>query len=263
MIPHFLKVLHLINQSVLHHFIHAQFDFLIKLFPFIVKYKIPELIWRLPVLLRFVVLGNRIMILLIKFQSTDYSFIIMKVNLLCRNRIHLFKQIMKIFFSLFSKKLFIFLTDPVILFFLKQDVIDQRLDIKSGSTNHNWNMPVCINLCHSLLCHLLKYINIKFFLRIQAVNQVMWNAAHLFLPDLRRTDVHITVHLHRICRNNLALYLSGKGNGKRGLPDCCRSCQNKQGWFLLHSFTYVTILLNFFSISYLLMEIIVGLPCGQ
>ena len=125
MIPHFLKVLHLINQSVLHHFIHAQFDFLIKLFPVIVKYKIPELIWRLPVLLRFVVLGNRIMILLIKFQSTDYSFIIMKVNLLCRNRIHLFKQIMKIFFSLFSKKLFIFLTDPVILFFLKQDVIDQ------------------------------------------------------------------------------------------------------------------------------------------
>ena len=26
---------------------------------------------------------------------------------------------------------------------------------------------------------------------------------------------------------------------------------------------YVTIRLNFFSISYLLMEIIVGLPCGQ
>ena len=203
------------------------------------------------------------MILLIKFQCTDHAFCVMKMDLFSRYGIHLFKQSMKIFLSFFSKELFIFLTDSVILFFLKPDVIDQGLDIKSGSSDHNRNMSVCINLCHGLLRHLLKYINIKFFLRIQAVNQVVWNAAHFFLPDLRRADIHITVHLHGICRDNLALYLFGKSNGKCGLSDCRRPCQNKQGWFLLHSFTYVTILLNFFSISYLLMEIIVGLPCGQ
>ena len=62
-----------------------------------------------------------------------------------------------------------------------------------------------------------------------------------------------------ICRYNSSVYSFCQCNGKCCLPDCRRAGQNYHGiWFHCH-----TILLNFFSISYLLIEMMVGLPCGQ
>lgn len=129
---------------------------------------------------------------------------------------------------------------------------------EAGSTGNDRDMPAFPDFPHRFFGKLLKFYNMKFIIRLQYINQVMRYAFHLFWFYLRRTDIHMPVNLHRVSRNNLAVNCFCKSDGGLCLANGRRTGKNDQ-WFFLH----YTILLNFFSNSRLVMEIIVGLPCGQ
>ena len=166
---------------------------------------------------------------------------------------------MQSFCSMFSGISFQFFPACIFFFiFIKINIIKQCLDIESGSTGNDRNMPAFPDFPHRFFGKLLKFYNMKFIIRLQYINQVMRYAFHLFWFYLRRADIHMPVNLHRVSGNNLAVNCFCKSDGGLCLANGRRTGKNDQ-WFFLH----YTILLNFFSNSRLDMEIIVGLPCGQ
>ena len=90
----------------------------------------------------------------------------------------------------------------------------------------------------------------------------MLNSLHLLRHNLSRANIHMFVNLHGIRRNDSAIDALCKFDGQCSFSDRGRTGQNDH-WFLLTARIHHTILLNFFSISYLLMDMIVGRPCGQ
>ena len=83
------------------------------------------------------------------------------------------------------------------------------------------------------------------------------DTVHLLLRHLCGTDIHVAVHLHGIGADDLAADLFREFHRQGGL-----SGRRRPGDYDQRLFHYM-ILLNFFSISYLLIATIVGLPCGQ
>ena len=118
-------------------------------------------------------------------------------------------------------------------------------------------MPGRVDLLHSLFREFLEYDNVKFVPRVQNVDQMVADTVHLLLRHLRGSDIHVAVHLHGVGADDLPADLFREFHGEGGLSGRCRPGDYDQRLF------HHTILLNFFSISYLLIATIVGLPCGQ
>src|SRR5699024_8048527 len=91
----------------------------------------------------------------------------------------------------------------------------------------------------------------------QRIDQIVGHFLHLFLPDLCRADIHMAVYLHGIRGDDLRANGFCQAYGRGGLSHSGRACKYDQ-W----SFHY-TILLNFFSSSFFVIAIMVGLPWGQ
>ena len=94
----------------------------------------------------------------------------------------------------------------IIFCFVKINVIQNRLNIKTCSTYYNRRFPFFINFINVFLCKLLEYINIKFIIRLKFIYKIMLYSLHFLRTDLRRTDIHFFIYLHGICRNNLTVY---------------------------------------------------------
>ncbi len=90
------------------------------------------------------------------------------------------------------------------------------------------------------------------------IDQVMFDTIHLLRHHLCRADIHMPVYLHGVCGDDRSVDFFCKLDGQGCFSNGCRSGQNDHRSFFCHNF--YTILLNFFSISYFVMEMIVGLP---
>ena len=124
----------------------------------------------------------------------------------------------------------------------KINVIQKRLDIKSRATYNNRNTSSLIDLYHCLFCHLLKNSYIKFLFRIKHIDQIMFHTFHLFRQNLRGTNIHVPVYLHRIRRNDLSSNCFCKANRRSRLSDSSRACQYDQWLFLLCHLCHVLLL---------------------
>ena len=104
------------------------------------------------------------------------------------------------------------------------------------------------------------------------------NSLHLLPGNLGGANVHVLIHLHGVCRDHLPSQNPGKGDGKLCLSHRRWAGENNHGIFHLtpavqeffpraaHFTTlpvYVTIRLNFLSMSALVIATMVGLPWGQ
>ena len=174
--------------------------------------------------------------LMIKFKRTYCPFYIICMNLQCRLRIYFRQHCMQVFCPFFLCENLQFF--PIIIWriiFRKINIIKNRLDIKTGSSYNQRNFSLFINLFHFLKSHLLKTNNIKFLFRLENINQVMRNPAHFTARNLCRTDIHMFIYLHRICRNNFCPYSFCKPYRCFCFSDRCRSGQNNQWFFHLYN----------------------------
>ena len=86
-------------------------------------------------------------------------------------------------------------------------------------------MSAFIDAGHRFFSVSLEFHDIEAVLRIQNINQMMWNSLHLLWHDLRRTDIKMAVYLYGIGRYDLSSDVSGKLQGKCGFANCSRSGQ--------------------------------------
>ena len=152
---------------------------------------------------------------MIKFQCPDDPFYVIFMDLFCAYRVYFFQHLVQIMTAFFLYHLLQFFA--IIVFTLclgKINISCNCLDVKSGSTYQNRNMSICINLRHGFFCHLLKFYNMKFFIRFQYIYQVMGHTIHFAGSDFGRADIHMPIHLHRICGNDLTADCLGKGDGQ-------------------------------------------------
>ena len=180
----------------------------------------------------FIVSRDGRTVLIIKLKSPDHTLYIVGMNGICAYRIHLSQHFMEMLPAFFFCKSFQLL--PVIIFllsFCKINILCNCLNIKPGSTYQNGYFSSGINILHGFFCHLLKFYNMKFFLRFQNIHQIMRNSLHFFRSDLCGTNIHFFIYLHGICRYDLSIYCLCKGNGKTCFSYCRRSGQYDQGLF--------------------------------
>lgn len=91
-----------------------------------------------------------------------------------------------------------------------------------------------------------KLHDVKLFGRIEHIDQIMRNAAHLLRADFGRSDIHMAVDLHGIRGDNGPIHRLGKRNRQLRLATAVGPVRIIKGFF--KKITY-TILLNFFSSS--------------
>ena len=53
----------------------------------------------------------------------------------------------------------------------------------------------------------------ELLIRLEHIHQMMGHTLHLFLPDLRRTDIHMLIDLHGVRRNDLSVHQPGQTDG--------------------------------------------------
>ena len=145
-----------------------------------------------------------------------------------------------------------------VLIFLKINIVQQGLYIKTGSAGNDRDAAAAVNLPQGLLRHLLEGDHVKGLLWLQHVNEIMGNAIHFPGSHLGRADIHVSVYLHGIRADDFPANGLCQPDGKGGLSHCRGSCEDNER--LLHKSSFQTMRLNFFSSSYLLMEMMVGLP---
>ena len=59
-------------------------------------------------------------------------------------------------------------------------------------------MPSVIDLFHAFQTPFLKYHHIKFFPRLQYIDQMMGHSLHFLRADLGGSDIHMFIYLHGI-----------------------------------------------------------------
>ena len=155
----------------------------------------------------------------------------------------------------------------------KADIPQQGLNIETGSSRYEGDMSSLIDASQCFLTLFLEDHYVEIFVRFTDIDQVVQNPIHFSRFDFRGADVHVSVDLHGVSRNDLSVYRLCQGNGKLCFSDGGRSRQYNHRFHCLSTpicrFTackspvYQTIRLNFFSISSLVMTTMVGLPWGQ
>ena len=109
---------------------------------------------------------------------------------------------MKICISMFLCQLCIMIPQCCIFVLLcKINIIQQCLDIKTGSAGNDRDLFFFINLLQGFFCHFLKPYHMELILRSQHINQIMRYPLHFLRCYFGRTNIHASVHLHGICRN--------------------------------------------------------------
>ena len=203
-----------------------------------------------------IVHGDLFSCLHIIFNGTDHAFAVVFMDRRGRFRIDRRQLFMHIGIALLRRFFLKLSSECRVRFFCrKRYIIQNSLNIKSGSADQNRNMSPLINALHRFLRHLRKPEYIKFFIRRKDVDQMMSDTVHFPRQDLGRANIHLLIHLHGIRRNDLSADRLRQFDGKLCFPYCRRPGQY-QHFLFLHR-------LNLRSSSYLLMEMIVGLPCGQ
>ena len=173
----------------------------------------------------FIMVWNLLSCLMIIFKSPYYSFNIIIMYCLGWFFINLFKHIIKILDTFIFINLFQSLSIFMIIFcFVKINVIQNRLNIKTCSTYYNRRFPFFINFINVFLCKLLEYINIKFIIRLKFIYKIMLYALHFFFFYFGRTYIHIFIYLNGICTYNFAVYGLGKFNWYFCFSNSGRSC---------------------------------------
>ena len=76
-----------------------------------------------------------------------------------------------------------------------------------------------------------KLHDVKLFGRIEHIDQIMRNAAHLRRADFGRSDIHMAVDLHGIRGDNGPIHRLGKRNRQLRLADGGRTGQDNQRFF--------------------------------
>ena len=76
-----------------------------------------------------------------------------------------------------------------------------------------------------------KLHDVKLFGRIEHIDQIMRNAAHLLRADFGRSDIHMAVDLHGIRGDNGPIHRFGKRNRQLRLTDSGRTGQDNQRFF--------------------------------
>ena len=143
---------------------------------------------------------NRCPGLLIKFQRTDHAFDVVCMDVFCRLRIDSPKHTVQRLHSLLSCQSFIFFTQGTIrIFRCKIYIIEQGLNIKSGTTHNKRQFVLLPHPFHRCLCIVLELYNMEFLIRLIHIDQCMIDTLHLLGHDLGRSDIHVLIHLHGIC----------------------------------------------------------------
>ena len=171
------------------------------------------MIGRLALLLLFIVLRDLLPGQSVKFQCTDDPLHIVFMNGFCRFWIDLTQFLMKPGASLFLCQCFQLRPIGTCFIFRKINIPHHCLNIESGSSHQNRNVPTASNLLHGSTRHLLKAHHMKFFKRLQLIHQIMTDSVHLLWHNLCRTYIHIFVDLHGIRRNDLSPNCFCKSNG--------------------------------------------------
>ena len=134
--------------------------------------------------------------------------------------------------TFFLGKLLQFRTISIVLLSLgKINIPGYCLNIKSGSSYQNRNMFPGINFLHCFFCHLLKAYNVKFFVRHKLIYKIMGNPLHFRLHDFCRSNIHIFINLHGICRYDLTANSFCQINGQSGFSYCSRSSEDNKRFF--------------------------------
>ena len=101
--------------------------------------------------------------------------------------------------------------------------------IQAGTTHQNRVAATTTNLLNQLTATLLKLRHGRLIPHIHNVQQVVRNAAHLLRGDLRGTNIHTPVELHRISVNALTVQAQSQLNSERALTGAGRAHNSDNG----------------------------------
>ena len=141
----------------------------------------------------------------IKFQGPDDPFNIICMNFFGRLRIYGPKLRMEGICALLGGQCFQFVAvTHITVIFCKINIIDKCLNIKACTAYNDGNFSVINNLFHGRFGHFLKNNDVKFFIRIKGIHKIMGNPVHFLRHNLGCSNIHVFVHLHGVCTNDLS-----------------------------------------------------------
>ena len=111
----------------------------------------------------------------------------------------------------------------------KLQPIQGSTHIQAGTTHQNRVAATAANLLNQLTATLLKLRHGCLIPHIHNVQQVVRNPAHLLRSDLRGTNIHTPVELHRISVNALTVQAQSQLNGERALTGAGRAHNSDNG----------------------------------
>ena len=102
----------------------------------------------------------------------------------------------------------------------------------------------------------LEHYYIEFFPGLQNIDQMMGHPLHLLRTDLGRTDIHMFIYLHGICRQDFSVYGFCQRDGQFCLSHSCRPGQDHQ-WFL-----FILYYRHYFFLTlFILLSVVLGTVC--
>ena len=175
--------------------------------------------------------------LLEDFQGPDDPFAIMRTDSFSSYRIDLLQFLVQLPEAFLIGPLGQLLAQGRIGFgFDKINTFDECTDIQACTATNDWPFPATQNIFDRCRRFLLKASHAVSFIRFATVNQMVRDACLLSPRDLGGADIEVAVDLHRICRNNLAVYLLGHGDRHRRLARSSRATNDRNHWRGSHLF---------------------------
>ena len=242
--PHILKFLYFLYEAGIHHLIHAAVDTLIHCRPFIGDHKKQCFISFFLFPLLCIMCRNRLSGFMIVFQRPDHTLYVILMDTLAGRRIHRFQHLKERSSPLLFRQFFQWMPVCIIgILGCKINIIQNRLDIKTGSAADDGNMSAFIDTLHCIFCHFLENGHIELFDRIQHIDQMMRYPFRFFRSDLCRADVHPAIY-HRISRDHLPADLFGYFYGCGRFSGRRRPCYNDE-WLFFAGFVHIMLQIIF------------------
>ena len=169
------------------------------------------------------------------FQRTSHTLHIIRVGRCSVFRVN-FQKFLKKHFRSFHFRLFVAcLTETIVtVCFCKSIVVEQCIDIKAGAPYHNGDFSFCPDFFHISLGFLLEDHDIIFLIGIKFINEIMGYAVCFFFRHFRCANIHITINLHGIGRNDLTTDFLCQQNGHGGFAAGRRPANDNKRFFHGH-----------------------------
>lgn len=202
----FSKVSHFIGESFSKHFSHTSIDLRIELFSISIVWRHEKCgkkkLWNV---LYFCLWSSS---RLEYFDRTNNPMDIIFMDFHRRFWIDRTKHLPDFCISTLFWKFFQFISSRPVWFISRvASLQDEAIEIESCSTAEDRDFSTSVDVSEDFPRHLLKFHDGKSDLRRENIDHIVWNIAHFFGRDFSSSDIHFSIYLSRIDRNNLSTVL--------------------------------------------------------